>query len=231
MKEAALIADILAKMDKPVVFDIGANLGAHALSMSRYADIVYAFEPFDPLANRLEEQIRLNGFDNIRVHRFGLGNKDENKTYYLDETSSNSGTGSFIPEHADATAAGEFPVRRGDDWANDIRPDFIKIDVEGYEGIALKGLSNTLAESRPIILMEVTQSSSKVFLELGGLANVIPFGFDVYEIINPSAFLGLFQTERYQLKKRTEVIPRAVSYNVLIVPPERGVAIEGLKRV
>ena len=39
------IENILSKLHQPIVFDIGANIGNHALRMGEYCDVLYLFEP------------------------------------------------------------------------------------------------------------------------------------------------------------------------------------------
>jgi FkbM family methyltransferase len=221
LKESALLEDLLKVMESPIALDIGANLGGHTLMMARHSSEVHAFEPFGPLADRIAEQISRNNLTNIQVHRFGLGAKEEVMAYYLDQSSNNSGTGSFLAEHAGAPQAGCLQIRRGDDWSKDQIVDLIKIDVEGYEAPALLGLSQTLARNKPLIMMEVTESSWSLFESHGGLKAVLPFDFDIYEICNPEYLFGLFQFSRYCLRKRMSLTPRKASFNVLLVPPER----------
>jgi FkbM family methyltransferase len=221
LKEVALLEDLCKAIDGAVAFDIGANLGGHAFAMAGHAAEVHAFEPFGPLADRIEEQVMRNGVENIHIHRFGLGDAEEVKTYYLDQTSNNSGTGSFIADHADAPEAGHLQIMRGDDWAKNRIVDLVKIDVEGYEAPALEGFSSTLAANRPLIMMEVTESSASMFESYGGLKAVLRFDFDIYEICNPDYRMGLFQSGRYRLRKCVSLTPRKVSFNVLLVPPER----------
>ncbi len=54
------------------IADVGANIGAFAIPLSRFAKQVHAFEPISETANQLEYNIALNGIKNITVHREGL---------------------------------------------------------------------------------------------------------------------------------------------------------------
>ena len=220
LKEAALIGDLLRELPKPVVFDIGANLGGHTFVMAEHAVEVHAFEPYAPLADKIAEQAARCGLQHIHLYYFGLGNENSQLSYFFDKESNNSGTGSFKAEHTGAASVGYLEVRRGDDLELPV-PSFVKIDIEGFEAYALKGLANTLNAAQPVIMMEVTESSWETFEICGGLEAVLRYPVEIYEICNARYVLGLFQTRRYRLQHLTQVEPRQASFNVLLVPQKR----------
>lgn len=228
LKEVALMQAVLLALDKPVVMDVGANLGGHSLAMAPYAGEIHAFEPFLPLADHVKKLAARNSCTNIVVYEFGLGNESSEKEYYLDTASANSGTGSFIADHAGAPRAAKLLVVRGDEWAGERMIDFVKIDVEGFEGFVLAGLRETLTRSEPVILMEVTETSMRTIEELQGLASLVPFSFELFEVCNSEYHLGLFQSKAFRLSRLENIVPRKVSFNVLIVPDSKAHAVRHL---
>lgn len=141
----------LARAVKPgmTVLDIGANIGVYALYLARLAGPtgrVYAFEPAPDLFAALDAARRLNRALNLQAFACGLGDRDA--TLRLQRSFFNSGDnrlGAGGPFAGDATAV---PIRRGDDLlAEAPSVDFIKIDVQGWELHALRGLEETLARS------------------------------------------------------------------------------------
>ncbi len=81
------------------------------------------------------------------------------------------------PSHGDVHIAEEtVAVRRLDDL--ELAPQFVKIDVEGFELPVVRGLATTIERHRPIILVE----TSRTFADLLDL--VRPWGYDpfVYDV-------------------------------------------------
>jgi len=134
-----------------VVFDLGANHGFYALIFANLVGPegrVYAFDPFPVNADLIRFNSRLNRMD-IEVFEVGLSN--EQKTVQA----------SLGSQNINATdSADSLPIRL-DNYAH-LRPDFIKIDIEGAEIDALQG-AQRLLEHRPNLYIEVHTSFFKAF--------------------------------------------------------------------
>jgi FkbM family methyltransferase len=63
-------------MSAPITLDIGANAGQHSLFASIYSKEVIAFEPYPPVARKIQEKIDVNNIRNITLCLVGLGEKD-----------------------------------------------------------------------------------------------------------------------------------------------------------
>jgi FkbM family methyltransferase len=142
-----------------VFLDIGANTGQHSLFMSKYAKEVHAFEPWEPVIKRFRRMVEINHIKNIVIHPFGLGDENSKKLFFR-PPDNNLGTGSFVEGFKeDNSIEGELEIRTGDDALEEAGVTsvaLIKMDIEGYEKLALKGLRRTLLAQRPIVEFELS---------------------------------------------------------------------------
>lgn len=164
--------------EQSVFFDIGANIGQHALFMSRLASRVHAFEPYEPVRKRLLEHIELNAISNIVVHPVGLGEREETLPFFA-PTGSNQGIGSFDASSVNKgnRNIGELALFPGDEYllARGIaKVDIVKIDVEGFEKATLKGLTQTLNNNRPVVVCEISYGGKLAFQNLAELQASLP---------------------------------------------------------
>src|SRR4051812_48448173 len=144
------VATLLAP--EAVLLDIGANIGNHALYLAGKCSVVHAFEPNPVALKRLRRHIDLNGIENIVVHPFALGERDEIATYY--EPVGNLSAGSFVEPCENKV---ELPIRNADDAVAELnlpRLDFVKVDVEGMEENVFRGLARTIRRFRPLLVFE-----------------------------------------------------------------------------
>jgi FkbM family methyltransferase len=179
-KGVQCIEKILSRLQSPIVFDIGANIGNHALVMARYSKMVYLFEPQRNTVLMLHNTMMLNSIKNWKIFEFGLS--DEQKILPLYQNlDGNNGASTFISQlKGDKFAVEQLQVKKGDDIvreSNINQLDFIKIDVEGFEAKAISGLADSIKRFSPIILMEWNNIITKQqFKELNLFNNV----FDGY---------------------------------------------------
>lgn len=149
------IEKLLKNLDSPVCLDIGANIGNHALVMSRNAATVLAYEPQKKVFEVLQKNISDNNATNIRIFNFGLSNvSGMAKMTVMD--ANNTGATSFVISEVSAPSL-DAVLRQGDQELMEAgvhHVDFIKIDVEGLEASVIDGLREAIKTSKPIIMME-----------------------------------------------------------------------------
>jgi FkbM family methyltransferase len=196
-----LMGDLLKRGS--VVMDVGANVGHHSLYFSTRASEVHAFEPYAPLRPYIEEKIARNEITNVRIHPFGLGEKNESLPFFMPE-GSNQATGSFIEAHLPGRPMTTLEVRRGDDFGASLdRLDFVKIDVEGFEAPVLRGLRETFERLRPIVLFEYSDATREQLQDLPAITALFPAGYSIYAISRRKNYLWLFDSERGRLEPFT----------------------------
>ena len=135
-----------------VVYDVGSNIGYHASAFASKSQQVYCFE-----ANLDHfKMLKLNLNNNPRCHLFNnaIGNT----------------VGEILVEEFDPYANENYgAVRVGSNQGRAVKlvtldsldlplPDFIKIDVEGYELPVLQGALNLIKQKLPVIYFEAQES-------------------------------------------------------------------------
>lgn len=189
--------------ERPQLFlDIGANVGMSALSIfTLKSDArVISFEPnpvnypyLDKLADR---------FDNFQYLTVGLGDKPATIDFYYPiyngkkmtalgscdyqkaKSWLNSNTLYFFDENKLEIAKITVEVRTLDSF--ELEPEFIKIDVEGFEYQVLLGAEKTINTHRPILLIEGIAQGDRVHQLLQ------EWGYDVYKFENNQFYLDRF---------------------------------------
>jgi FkbM family methyltransferase len=193
--------------------DVGANVGHHALFAATRCHRVIAIEPFPPLVARLRQKIDDNHLTNVTVVACGLGDRG-GQLQYTPPASHNTGTGSFA--HPASAGSIPLPIRRGDDVLVDVeaRPNFIKIDTEGFERLVLRGLARTLADARPLVFFEWSPGD----LADGDHArDLFPERYLFYRRQPDAAMLGVFRRSVLALEPLAGAWPES---DILAVPVE-----------
>lgn len=134
-----------------VFWDIGSNLGLHALTMAkRGKEIrVYAFEPNPALAKAIRRGVQANAV-RVEVMECALDNQDGTASFYLYE-GNNGRSGLHNWEHTAGLKTIEVATARAMSLVTDQRvapPNVIKLDVEGNELRVLQGMEGILDDRR-----------------------------------------------------------------------------------
>ena len=131
---------------KQIVIDIGAQYGDYAILCSKiYKAKVYTFEPLPQNFKEILKNIRLNGLEEDQIKAFNVALSDENKEKYI----------TFDGDMANSIGKGKkirIKFRTLDSYK--IKPDIIKIDVEGFEVNVLRGAIKTIKKYKPKIIIE-----------------------------------------------------------------------------
>jgi FkbM family methyltransferase len=148
-----------------VAFDVGANIGMHALIMGQYAGNtgkIVAVEPNPRIHRRLIENISLNRLANIQPMQCGLSNTRGERTLHLaPDDFPHQGMSSLYPQ-PELTNKTTIQVNALDEIAVSLeleRLDFIKIDTEGNDYNVLLGGEMSIQRYRPYILFEYVENT------------------------------------------------------------------------
>jgi FkbM family methyltransferase len=139
-------------MPGQTALDVGANHGVYSYSLMLCGALVHAIEPNPLLARRL----RGARLPRVTVHEAAIGGSEGQAEL-------------FVPRHLKGwqnDPAGSLIAGEGDGWRYPVRVitidglglkavDFMKIDVEGFEGPAIDGAWKTIQRDKPKILIEL----------------------------------------------------------------------------
>jgi FkbM family methyltransferase len=144
------LAPLRPVFESGVAFDVGANIGNHAIYFSSLFRTVHAFEPNPHTFTLLSFNAQWAG--NVVVHNYGLG--DEKGRFPLGESADNVGRSSIkYASHGDATV--EISVERLDGASLDSSGlCFVKMDVEGFEPNVVRGGAGLIKARQPLIVFE-----------------------------------------------------------------------------
>lgn len=151
------------------VIDIGSDIGYYTLIFAKLVGengTVFAFEPQDSSFSLTKKNLEINGYKNYVLENKLVSNKTEKVK--------------FFSKWKDAI--------RLDDYFNYSKNiDFIKMDIEGAEALAIDGMTRILEENSKIKLM--TEFHPNELKKFGTtpedyLEKLRSFGFKIYHIDN-----------------------------------------------
>jgi FkbM family methyltransferase len=206
--EFAMIQKFLAPAKE--AFDLGANLGVWTVLMSKANPRarVHSFEPNPATWSLLEKNINWNKCLNVSLNRAAVSDTARQLAFQVPARASIFGR--VVPAEKGVDEEGRFSnsnmflvpaVRLSEYCATHLieEIDFLKIDVEGHELAALKGLSHLFSQRRvkAIYIETIKENHDRMGTRLSELLEFIhDCGYDFYSLSksgDPAAAVAIDQ--------------------------------------
>ena len=214
--ESLRVIELLSTGD--VVVDVGANIGYYTCLMSKSVGaegVVFAFEPVSDNREVLEENIALNGLNNVSVYSCALAEVKEKSKIYLNND--NLGAHSLVGGE-NAQHSIEIDVVPFDEVVPYRQIALVKIDVEGYELSVLRGMEeharkgmikHILIEYTPSKIAQNGQSPAEFF------SIIKRHGFNG-EVISNTVDIPDMLLNDVQSNLKDYIVNKNASFNVLL---------------
>jgi FkbM family methyltransferase len=175
--------------ESDIVLDIGANIGYYTLIFAGLVGKngkVFSFEPDPKNYFLLEKNVEINGYQSVILTRKAVSDSNGKIRLYLCEDD-NSGDHRIYNSH-DGRKSIETETVQLDDYFKDFfgRIDFIKIDIQGAEGLAFRGMFDILDKNRNL---KIAAEFWPFGLRMCGtepinlLESLLMRGFKIYSIV------------------------------------------------
>jgi len=152
--ELATMLEVFLTGDQ-VFYDIGSNWGhfsLYAAALPNYSGPIHAFEPIEETFSDLQDWVTQAGQEQrVLCHKIALSDCDG--TAKMGVVPGESGLSSLARDQDVGIEKHSVQTCRLDSLKYP-KPDFIKLDVEGYEFEVLKGGLNALMAKKPMIMFE-----------------------------------------------------------------------------
>lgn len=181
--EETRVMDLLSAEAKTVL-DVGANIGWYAVRFAKRQPEarVHAFEPMPVSHAFLQRNVAANGVGHqVTCYNYGLSDAGGSFEFFIAPTGCTNASLLNVAGAQDARAVVGLTLTL-DQWSanQQLKPDFIKCDVEGAELLVFRGGRETLKAHRPVVFAELLRKWAK------------PFGY------HPNDMLGFFRELGYR---------------------------------
>ncbi len=225
------LSEVLSAIQPQTSLDIGANIGNHALLISRFSKNLIAFEPVKFIFEVLQKNLVQNKTSNATAVNYGLSNEQLIREIFIPDNG-NLGSSS-IEAMGGAGELLQIETIIGDSYLlqnhSNAQIDFVKMDVEGHEAAALLGLENTIHKNQPLLLLEWKSPKTIALFKELGLFNKLFAGYSFYSLsytsnkkVHANNFVGYLKRIYYRFFKKkwclSEFDPEKSYSNVYFVP-------------
>ena len=207
-------------------FDVGGNVGYYSVLLSALVGDtgqVHVFEPNPAVANAIESSLGVNRAANVRLVRKAVSDNSE-ACVALYVPPDDSGRTSLIKHHdIKSPSMIEVPTTSLDDYAAETGAavEFMKIDIEGHELAAFQGMTRTLSEAPPrVIICEATHCVDALATPAELIRYVIQYGYIAYRLRAD----GLFPF------REGDDLHWALDKDIVFVQPDSVALVQGVMR-
>ena len=191
------LCELLMKIVRPgdVFLDLGANIGYFSLlvaSTSPSAKVI-SFEPVRDLFQKMNDNILLNKIGNVSTINAAVGEINEEKELFVSDPD-NAGMSSFHQPENYSGKKEKVKVVSIDEWFKTSGlpgVDLVKIDIEGSELAALRGMKEILQTQKPVLIVEINPETLSMF-------SLKPS--DIYDYLKQLHFEGFLILENGRLE-------------------------------
>lgn len=138
------------------VIDVGGNIGLYAILAGQLNPTakIASFEPIEENIQYFNKNLKLNKVKNVTIVNSAVGATTGELEIFLSAT--NVGTHSAAQQVTLSSNSVMVPMVSIDDYVKKfkLKPDVIKVDVEGYDGFVFDGSIDTLKKYRPTVFAE-----------------------------------------------------------------------------
>lgn len=138
------------------VVDVGANIGFYTLILAKLVGDegkVFAFEPHPMNVSLLKKNIKANNYENVIVIERAISNEKKNMKLYIDNQSIACSSLVCLTDSHDTNIIVE--VNTLDNYFKYMKINFMKIDVEGFEGHVIEGSKKIIKNNNVKIMTEI----------------------------------------------------------------------------
>ncbi|MBL7843311.1 MAG: FkbM family methyltransferase [Cyclobacteriaceae bacterium] len=199
---------------KQCIFDVGANHGIISLLLasSNPKAFIHAFEASEEAVNIINKNIYLNDLSpNVRVINTLVADRSGYAIPFYSEGS--SGGASIVKGRLGHNVEIYKSTLSLDDYVSSAKatPDFIKMDIEGAENIAIKGMKDILRNFRPTIFIELHEFQEKKLYENAQ---------DILDFVSPMHYLMVYLRTGKPIENATVLKDRGRCH-VVLLPQEK----------
>ena len=153
----------LIKNKEFTFIDCGCNYGAYTIPIAKNNPKIniYSFDASKNVLKRLEENIKLNNIENVQTFNYGIAEK-KGYEFFDDNLINYKNSGSFRFTNQNTNNSDKVKIYSLDELVEDkiiklSRNLIIKIDIEGFEFRALKGMKEIIKNHNVFIFFEFSK--------------------------------------------------------------------------